>query len=159
MKTIHPVPIEELDFTPYGHYYNLKNHPLINKDIFQAFRTKTPVMSKAMRLGITVCGGGDFLSKCMERHITTEELLFPGDQTLILAIADSDPEGYPRQEDIIAVILNPGDLVVLKRGIWHDACRALQGETFYYFMAKNDGSPRETEWVPIQPNPVCVMTK
>lgn len=156
MKIIYPVPIQQFDFTPFGYYYNLKEHPFIIGGSAQIYRTPQPVMSKAMRLGITACGGGSFTSKSMERHISTEELLFPGDKPIILAVADNDPEGAPNADDIRAVVLRHGDLVVLKAGIWHDACRADCGDTQYYFMAKNDGSARETEWVPVQPCPVWI---
>lgn len=161
MRSVRPVPISELDFSPYGQYCNLRDEPWMEKDgLFQAFRSRSAVVSRPLKLGITRIGeSGNFRCRKMERHISTEELLFPGDKPLIMAVANSDPEGLPREEDIVVVKFRPGDLVILNKGIWHDACRAEEGETYYYFMANNDGNPRETEWVPVHPAPVQVLVK
>ena len=52
--------------------------------------------------------------------------------------------------------LEPGDLVVMKRGIWHDACHAAEGTAQYYFLSHSDSDPDETAWKAVQPAPVQV---
>ena len=54
----------------------------------------------------------------MERHMSTEEVLFAGDKPIILSIANSDPYGMPQAKDVVSLLMEPGDLVVMKRGIW-----------------------------------------
>jgi len=157
MRSIHPIPIEKFDFSPYGQYYNFRSNISLQQKGIHSVASKEPVMLQPMRLGITVCGGGTFVCRSMERHISTQELLFPGNSSLVLAVANSDPEGFPQEDDIAAIIFQSGDLIVLSPGIWHDACRALEGETMYYFMANNDGSPRETEWISVSPGPVLIQ--
>lgn len=148
-----PIRLDEIDFSPYGSYhaFDYKRHTLCESE--------EPILKRPLYLGITKCGSMPFVSLLMERHISTEELLFPGDKPLVLAIANSDPEDKPRTDDVIAFYLRPGELVALKPGVWHDACRAVQGDTYYYFMAKNDGSPRETEWVGIAPEGVRIAMR
>lgn len=52
--------------------------------------------------------------------------------------------------------MEPGDLVVMKRGIWHDACHAVEGHAQYYFLSYSNGDPDETAWKQIQPAAVQV---
>ena len=47
-------------------------------------------------------------------------------------------------------------LVVMKRGIWHDACHAVEGHAQYYFLSYSNGDPDETAWKQIQPAAVQV---
>lgn len=154
MLRITPCPIGQMDFSPYGMHYPLS--PFVSGQFDSSLHscTSIPVMVQPMRLGLTSCGGGTFLCRQMERHISTQELLFAGDKPLVLVVANSDPFGKPQAQDLVAVSIGHGDLVVLHPGIWHDACRCLQGETVYYFMANNDGSPQEVQWIPIAPQPV-----
>lgn len=77
---------------------------------------------------------------------------------MILTVANSDPETCPREEDVRACLLKPGDLAVLAKGIWHDANHGVDRDTMYYFMATNKApNSRETEWVEISPSPVHVI--
>jgi hypothetical protein len=52
--------------------------------------------------------------------------------------------------------LEPGDLVVLRRGIWHDACHCVGEKAMYYFLSLTNGAPEETAWLPVLPEPVMV---
>ena len=52
--------------------------------------------------------------------------------------------------------LNPGDAIVLKKGIWHDACHCVDGETMYFFLSYTNGEPSETTWLSVVPDPVSV---
>lgn len=78
----------------------------------------------------------------MERHMSTEEVLFAGDKPIILSIANSDPYGMPQAKDVVSLLMEPGDLVVRKRGIWHDACHAVEGHAQYYFLTYSNGRSR-----------------
>ena len=47
-----------------------------------------------------------------------------------------------------AVILLPGEVIVLNKGIWHDACHGINKSVRYYWLDEEyEGEP--TEWVDI----------
>ena len=43
-------------------------------------------------------------------------------------------QGHAKAQDIKAFIVSPGELVVMDRGIWHDACRCADGDSCYYYF-------------------------
>lgn len=156
MKTIQAVPVTAENIKPFGKYYNLYSYPTLETEDFRCNITPDVIIHDTMRLGITTCKAGDFTSYSMERHFLTEEAQFCGDCAMVLTVANSNPEDHPREEDVRAFILKPGDVVVLDKGIWHDANHSVDHDTAYYFLAQNSTDPRETEWVDVLPEPVHV---
>lgn len=162
MKTIKAVPVTKEGFAPFGRYINLLEIPARTSEDFIAHSTPEELTDEPMNLGITTCKASDqFDSISMERHMLTEEPQFCGDGEMVLTVADSDPDQYPREEDVRAFILKPGDVVVVSKGIWHDANHGVDRDTYYYFLATNKepDNLREIEWVNIQPEPVRVIVK
>lgn len=157
MITIKAVPITKENFTPFGKYYNLKTYDVLETSDFRCWVTPEIVVNAPMNLGITICNPGDFDSISMERHLLTEEPQFCGDGLMVLTVANSDPWFAPRAEDVRAFIMGPGDLVVLAKGIFHDANHAVEKRTQYYFLAENADDPKEIEWHSILPEPVHVI--
>ena len=152
-----PIPISQADFSPYGRYCRLAETPLAKEGGARLFPTRETVMERPLKFGITVCrGGASFLVDSMERHLSSEEIQFAGDGPIILSVANSDPAGNPRAEDVVSFLLEVGDLVVLNRGIWHDACHAVREKSMYYFLSLTNGEPSETAWLPVLPGPVSV---
>ena len=41
----------------------------------------------------------------------------------------------PHSDTVEAFVIRPGQVAVMNRGVWHDACRGLAGPTAYYWMA------------------------
>lgn len=151
------IPIREGDFSPFGRYYRLTEEQRAAGVDYESFMTEEPVVSRPLKFGITVCENGHtFPVDSMERHLSSEEIQFAGDGPIILSVADSDPAGNPRAEDVRSFLLEPGDLVVLRRGIWHDACHSLGERAMYYFLSLTNGDPAETAWLPVLPEPVTV---
>ncbi len=158
MTTTTPVSIKDFDFTPYGRYWDLKQERGVRTEKYEAYMTVDPPMERPLRFGMTTCENGPaFDVDSMERHLSTEEILFAGDKPIILSIAASDPAAAPRAEDVVSLRMEPGDLVVLKRGIWHDACHAVEGSAMYYFLSYSSPEPGETAWIPVTPAPVRVQ--
>ena len=157
MRQSEVVSIHDVDFSRYGRYFDLRKERGVKTDKYEAYMTVDPPVERPLRFGITVCeNGASFLVDSMERHLSTEEVQFAGDKPIVLSIADSDPDAAPRAEDVISVLLEPGDLVVLRRGIWHDACHAAEQKAMYYFLSYSNGDPKETAWIPVSPEPVAV---
>lgn len=156
MKTLVPIPITKYNFLPYGQCWmismpNSKTTPDLETDaLFVA-------LNRPLRLGITYSTGGDFTCSEMERHNSTEEFLFSGDTELILAVSNSPADKLPDTQDIQAFILSPGTVICLNRGIWHAACHPIGNDSYYYFMAHNNGAPDETRWFPVTPDPVMIQ--
>lgn len=163
MRKIKAVPVTKENFAPFGRYFNFFDIPARESEDFTAYTSIAELTDEPMNLGITVCRGADqFTSVSMERHMLTEEPQFCGDGEMILTVADSDPDRYPEAEDVKAFIMKPGDVVVLAKGIWHDANHGTKEghDVLYYFMATNKepDNLREIEWVKISPEPVLVET-
>ena len=151
------IPIREGDFHPYGQYYRITEGQRAEGPWYESFMTEEAVVSRPLKLGITVCENGHTFSvDSMERHLSSEEIQFPGDRLIILSVAASDPAGNPQAEDVRSFLLEPGDLVVLRRGIWHDACHCVGEKAMYYFLSLTNGAPEETAWLPVLPEPVMV---
>lgn len=160
MRTIHAVRITKENFAPYGKYFNLYEERKNITEDFECYMCRELHVDEPMNFGITVCKAGNFNSVSMERHFLTEEPQFCGDADMVLTVADSDPEKCPLEDDVKAFIMKPGDLAVLKKGIWHDANHGIDKDTLYYFMATNKApNTRETEWVNVEPQPVHVIVK
>lgn len=164
MKTIKAVPITKENFAPFGRYYNLYEERGTKTEDFEAYMVRELHVDEPMNLGITFVKGpnenGTYQSVSMERHFLTEEPQFCGDADMVLTVADSDPELPPREEDVRAFLMRPGDLAVMAKGIWHDANHGAKGDTYYYFMATNkQPNSRETEWISIAGGPVTVQVR
>jgi ureidoglycolate lyase len=56
-----------------------------------------------------------------------------------------------------AFVLEPGDVIVLKRGIWHTACYGVGTATPYYWLATADDSIADV-WAPPLGGSVHIMT-
>ena len=163
MRKIKAVPVTKENFAPFGRYFNFFDIPARESEDFTAYTSVAELTDEPMNLGITVCRGADqFTSVSMERHMLTEEPQFGGDGEMVLTVADSDPDRYPEAGDVKAFIMKPGDVVVLAKGIWHDANHGTKEghDVLYYFMATNKEPDnfREIEWVKISPEPVLVET-
>ncbi|OCP25118.1 MULTISPECIES: ureidoglycolate lyase [unclassified Ensifer] len=113
--------------------------------------TATPLIEGAGHLGITRGGSAPWLCAAMERHPGTEEAIFCASQPIVLAVAPASDAEAPHRDDIEAFVVAPGQAVVMRRGVWHDACRGVSGPTPYYWMAICGLG--ESPWVPVAGGP------
>lgn len=142
MKTIYPVNIEDIDFSQYGCY---AKNGFAGVDLY----TVAPIY-----VGMVYCKSGSFITRRMERHFTVEEIQCCGNKSTILTLADSDPEKYPLTSDIVSIIINPGDVITLKKGIWHDINHAVSEGCFYYYFSNPSKGIRDMRWIIVKPEPV-----
>ena len=134
---IKAVPVNEENFSRFGKYYKvIQGEGRTGTGGWKAWMTPDVCMDDVAHFGFTQVKGMPFSVDSMERHTLTTELIVCGDKPIVRAVADSDPAGAAKAEDIKAFIISPGELVVMDRGIWHDACRCAQGdECYYYFLS------------------------
>ncbi|RZU65390.1 ureidoglycolate lyase [Microterricola gilva] len=120
--------------------------------------TRSTLTRETPSLGMTSAPGMPFTSTRMERHANVEEALLPAASAIVLAVAEATDGDAPRAEDVRAFVVAHGTAVVLKPGVWHDACRGLDGPTSYYWLSScvDAGS---SPWTPIAGGPVDVRVK
>jgi len=149
-------PVTAENFSRFGTTYNLTDD-LDPKAIWTAgdgWRdgfTAAPLIEGSGHLGITRGGGGPWLCAAMERHLGTEEALFCASQSIVLAVAPASDAEAPHRDDLEAFVIAPGQVVVMHRGVWHDACRGVSGPAPYYWMAICGFG--ESPWVPVAGGP------
>jgi hypothetical protein len=97
------ISIHDIDFSPYGRYFDLHKERGVKTEKYEAYMTVDPPVARPLRFGITTCENGDaFAVDSMERHLSTEEVLFAGDRPIVLSIAASDPMGRPEAKDVVS---------------------------------------------------------
>lgn len=72
----------------------------------------------------------------MEQHLRTPEILIPIDRPLVLPVMSD--KGH-----VEAFRAERGEAVVIAPGVWHSACKPLDGEEASYFVIFRRGTPRE----------------
>lgn len=117
--------------------------------------TRTPLMTGSGHLGITRGAGAPWLCAAMERHPGTEEAIFCAAQPVVLAVAPASDADAANRDEIEAFVIAPGQVVVMRRGVWHDACRGVSGPAAYYWMAICGLG--ESPWVPVAGGPRLVQ--
>jgi ureidoglycolate lyase len=115
--------------------------------------TRDPLLSTNASLGMTHAGGTPFEVRQMERHPNTEEALFCAASPIVLVVAPAGPALYPNAADLCAFSISPGTVAVINPGVWHDACRGLNGPASYHWMATVRTG---TEWQDVIGGPVQV---
>lgn len=132
---IKAIPANKENFKPFGTYTRvMTDQARSGEGGWKAWTTPDVCMDDVAHFGFTKAAGMPFVVDSMERHTKSTELLVCGDKPMVLAVADSDPSGRAKTEDIRAFVISPGEIVVLNRGIWHDACRSAQGDGCYYYF-------------------------
>lgn len=152
------VDIREFDFTGYGTYYNMKeDRDKVYRTVgenFEDYMTKIPLIDTPGHLGYTVGMSAPYVVKAMEKHDHTKEAMFCAARPVVLCMAKSRGEEPPKAEDVRAVILGPGDVAVIDRNIWHDACHGIQEKTAYYYLASQGREP--ARWVEVEGDGVFI---
>ena len=132
---IKAMPVTEENIKPFGRYEQImKGEARTGTGGWRAWTTPDVTMDDEAHFGFVKVGGMPFEVDSMERHTKTTELMMSGDKPFVVALANSAPDGEPLAEDIRAFIVQPGEYIVIDRGIWHDACRSAQGDGCYYYF-------------------------
>jgi ureidoglycolate lyase len=71
----------------------------------------------------------------LEKHNHTPEILIPADAPFIL------PVQLEGKEDLEAFIVNPGEAVVIEKGIWHGPCIPKHASECTYFVIFKQNTP------------------
>ena len=142
MKRIKAVHATQENFARFGKNEKLTDNTRFSGEGWNCWMTQDVCMDQPAHFGVTyVKTYPPYEVSSMERHTKTKELMVCGEKPIVVALADSDPWGRAKVEDICAFTLEPGEILVIHPGIWHDACRGLKEETHYYFLSLETDEP------------------
>ncbi|KQL49651.1 hypothetical protein AN963_07980 [Brevibacillus choshinensis] len=152
------VPVSSIDFSKYGTYYHMKENTSnvwhSQGEGWEDSRTNKPLINTPGTLGFTLGSPAPCMVSTMERHLHTQEALFCLSEPIVVALAISSDNEQPHASDIEAVLIQPGEVIVLNEGVWHDACHGINKSSHYYWMATESDEP--TEWVGISGGPIAL---
>lgn len=152
------IEIKEFNFAEYGIYYNMledqQNIMHCKTDVFEDHMTCLPLIDTPGHLGYTIGQGAPYILKSMEKHDHTREALFCMSEPIVVCFAKSHGDLPPQAEDVRAVILRQGDVIVLERNIWHDAGHGLGRPAPYYYLASRGANP--AKWVDVEKEEVRI---
>ncbi len=158
MRTLAALPVDAVDFTPYGRVYDLGKdggdvvvEPI--PDVVDRF-TGEPVVTGPAHVGLTIGPALPFTVTRMERHLHTREAVLCLDEAIVLMLS-ADPGTSPTAASTCAVLVCPGQCVSLRPGIWHSVGLGVRGPSRYYWLAGVSDLP-ESPWAEILDGPVQV---
>ncbi|MDW9476471.1 hypothetical protein CN198_30415 [Sinorhizobium meliloti] len=145
-------PVTAENFARYGRVYDLAGDAdpgviWTQGDGWNDGFTRTPLIDGSGHLGMTRGGSAPWPCTAMERHPQTEEALFCAAEPIVLAVAPASESDAPHRDEIEAFVIAPGQVVVMHRNVWHDACRGATRSTPYYWMAVCGLG--ESPWIPV----------
>ncbi|WLS10498.1 ureidoglycolate lyase (plasmid) [Shinella sumterensis] len=156
MNAVVARPVTAENFARYGKVYDLAGDAdaeviWTKGDGWNDGFTRTPLIEGPGHLGMTRGGSAPWSCTAMERHPLTEEALFCAAEPIVLAVAPASDADAPQHDQIEAFVIAPGQVVVMHRNVWHDACRGSTRPTTYYWMAVCGlgASP----WIPVLGGP------
>lgn len=155
------VDITQINYSEYGILFNLSgegidtgNTNYSSGDGWYDVDTSIPLLDTLGSLGYTWSEKQPFVAKEMERHLHTQEAQIPIDQPIVLCLAKAGEEA-PKADDVIAVIIRPGYVFVLNRGIWHSASHGQLRDGKYHWMALVEEN-EPTVWMDVEGGPLYV---
>lgn len=142
---IFATPIRSDNFAPFGTYYNMYNAPEgvshTRGDSFEDHMTRRPIVDTSAHLGLTVGSAAPCSVISMEKHSHTQEAILCMREPILFCVAVSREGAAPLAEDIRAFRMVPGDVAIIEREVWHDACHGLGHAAAYYWLALAGKSP------------------
>lgn len=154
------IPIEDLhraDLSGIGHAFDLSRDS--SSSVFSAGAgftdryTVEPLLDGLGHLGMTSAGATPADISQMERHLYSEEVLFCAGAPIVLPVALAGAS--PQRDAVRALLIQPGQGIVLNRGVWHAPCLGHPEPAAYYWCADVDDSV-DTTWVTLGDGPVRI---
>lgn len=131
--------INRTDFAPYGTYYSMydaaEGVSHTRGDSYEDHMTRRPLIDTFAHLGLTVGSGAPCRIISMEKHSHTQEAILCMAEPIIFCVAAYHGDAAPRAADLRAFLMEPGDIAVIEREVWHDACHGLGHSASYYWVA------------------------
>ncbi len=139
------------DFSAFGRYFNMyqakEGIKHTRGDSFEDHMTCQPIVDTDVHLGLTVGSAAPCAIVSMEKHSHTQEAILCMRDPILFCVAASRGNEAPRAEDLHAFLMEPGDVAIIEREVWHDACHGLGHDTPYYWLALAGKAPAVWEKV------------
>ena len=139
------------NFSPYGTCYKMftaeEGVKHSKGDSFEDHMTVRPLVDTQVHLGVTVGSGTPCRVVTMEKHSHTQEAILCMKEPILFCVAQSEEGKAPEAKNLQAFLMEPGDVAVIEREIWHDACHGLNHDTAYYWIAMAGKTPAVWEKV------------
>ena len=154
---IYPQPITSTNFAPFGRIFDLRE----GADHIYVYQTATftdrmlelePFGDSKVHLGMTLGSPTPCPVKAMEIHPTSEEAILCLQDPIVLCVAPWDGCPQPEAQNVQAFLLRCGQVAVMNRNVWHDACHGIANSTHYYWLAR--ACPDGLGWVQVKGNVV-----
>jgi hypothetical protein len=152
------IPSGEADLSEYGRNVDLMSGgPGVTNTAgpdFDDRYTQDPLIDVPGHLGLSFGPGLPVDVHRMERHHHTSEAVFCLDGPVILPVA-APTHVQPRTRDVQALLISPGECVILKPNVWHAHCIGVDGPAAYYWLAAVDHT-LPADWVELDDGPVGI---
>lgn len=152
---IKPQELHSFDFSPYGRYLSrpADHPPILDTGHSLCWSQEYTFPMGEMRFGIEkTFFRSSFTVTEMEQHRESKELVICGDKPVVIYLClprdKADHHEAPNVEDVVSLILRPGDVIVLDEYVWHTGCMPLKEDTFYLFAYRVRSE--ELYWVGLQ---------
>lgn len=105
-------------------------------------------------VGVVSTASRSIIVEAMERHTSREELLWPTDSPIVQPLAAGtgpDASARPVADSVQALIVHPGQALIIGRGTWHSPAYPLADDTLYFFAieaAEDSVDYGDQPWVP-----------
>lgn len=113
-----------------------------------------PVVDGPAHAGFTSGPASSQPVERMERHAYTTEALLAVTDAVVVPVS-ADPGQAPTAASVRALIVVPGQCLVLERDTWHAPAMGLNRPCAYYWLAQVDAEV-ESVWIDIADGPVVV---
>ena len=148
--TIVPVKISPQSFSPYGNVYHLKEGTDgVSVWAGQTFTDRmielSPFGESRVHLGMTEGSPAPCAITSMEIHPEAEEAIVCIGDPILLCVAPWEGRPVPSAKHVVAFELTEGQVAVLQKNVWHDACHGIGKKAFYCWFAK--ACPEGLGWV------------
>lgn len=138
---ITPVEITDIDWSPYGRLLPLNGEAAHVGTTtrwegadYVSYETNQALLDTVGTLGRTTSSALPCMISQLERHLHTEEAQIPVAEPIVLLVGQANEE-VPTAAQLKAVIVRPGMVFVLARGVWHSASHGLNRSEPYLWQA------------------------
>lgn len=149
--------LDEVDLRSYAHPVRIGDRPPdLSGDGWQCWYPIGKLPKYIWQIGIVRTETALRILQRMERHLDREEWVFALDKPIIqaLALSFSSTPQQPDAHSVQAILLHPGEGLIIAAGVWHAVGVPARGEgAFYGFLLGEpvqDGG--DSGWVPFANN-------
>lgn len=138
MRSVEAVRADEVDLRAYGRLFDLAGGDapdvlLTETSDWHDRYTGEPVVTGSVHLGLTAGPAIHADVRLMEQHPHTAETIAPTSATIVVPVAVE-----PHADSVQALLLDPGQCLALRAGVFHAPAMGLEGPSLYYWLAGVD---------------------